>query len=260
MFKAYCDINRANPNPELDYSIQNLFIPISQIFPSYFGQGNFYSDTTHYFICDVGEYMEHKYQQIKQLRDAGIKVVLFTFDPANFKRVRKYVEYGAIDKVIVFTEKFKNRFPCKTYFTDYFFPESAFEQVNTENNGKVCIYGRIDEHRPNEFGLDIIDRGASSLKEIYKNIQKYNGVITYDDGFDEDFITVDHYNKARATETLMCGRIPYCKPGIVTKRYNKYLKKYDDAKTPCEITFSQQEIWQINLLTLLELKYELENI
>lgn len=259
--KAYCDINAAHDHKELDYSYQNLFLPISSIFNCYEG-GNFIdSETTHYFILDVGIYLDNKHLYIKYLRDNGIKVVLFTFDPANFIRVRNYIKNGAIDKVVVFSEKFKDRFPCKTYFTDYFFSQNLFKLVGPENNGKICTYGRIDpDNRPNIYNVDIIDKNVKSLQEIYENIQKYNGVATYDDGFNETFTEIDHYNKARATETLMCGRIPYCKPGIITKRYNRYLKQYDQIPNPQEITFEQKQIWEINKLTLLELKYELENI
>lgn len=258
--RACCDITAANGNRELDYSYQNLFLPLSEIFNCYEDGVDTFNDTTHYFILDVGMHLESKINHIKNIRNLGLKVVIFTFDPANFSRVRRYIDIGAIDKAIVFSKKFEDRFSCKTYFTDYFFSQDMFEYSDRDNNGKVCTYGRIDINRPNDFNLDVVDIGVKSIREIYKNIQKYNGVATHDDGWNESWTEIDHYNKARATETLMCGRIPYCKPGIITKRYNKFLKNYDQIPTPQEITFDQQQIWDINKLTLLELKYELENI
>ena len=257
--KAYCDIYSAHNIRDLDYSYQNLFLPISSIFNSYEGVEAIHSDTTHYFILDVGNELDRKINVIKQFRDSGIKVVVFTFDPANFNRIRRYIEMHVIDKVIVFSKKFENSFKCNTFFTDYFFLQDMFNPVDKINNGKVCMYGRIDINRPNDYSLDVIDINAKSIKDIYKNIQKYNGVATYDEGWNEDWSALDHYNKARATETLMCGRIPYCKDGIITKRYNKFLSKYSQIPSPIDIMFDQHEIWEINKLTLLELKYELDN-
>lgn len=263
--RVACDICRVNPNPLLDYSIQHLFNPLSQIFPSYSieDKGGIFSDTTHLFILDICESLESRYRSLVNLRQEGVKVVAFTFDPANFIRLRRYVESGSIDKVVVFDQRFYGRFNCKMYVTDYFFNQNLFPITNKENNGKVCIYGTISDIRPNDYQLDVADvtdPPVKSLIEVYSNIQKYNGVATHDAGLDETRTNVDHYNKARGVETLMCGRVPYCKPGINTKNYNRFLRKYEEIPTPHPIYFDQEEIFKINSQVLQELKFELENI
>ena len=120
----------------------------------------------------------------------------------------------------------------------------------------------MDHGRYNDFNLPRLDISPDirTYLDLFGEVQKYNGVAIYDTGLDEIRNNIVHYNKAKAVETLMAGRNPYCQDGIKTKRYDRFLKKYNEISNLKEVDFTQDEIFRINELTVRELIYECEYI
>lgn len=223
-------------------------------------------DTTHYLICDLDISVDSIIDKLSNYRKNGMKVVLMVFDPAAFPRVDNLISNNALDKVIVFDSQFKDRFSkVKTFVSDYFFNEKVFPEFDKnkqEFKDKVCVFGHLSHGRFNDFNLPQVDTLShiKSYEDLYLEVQKYNGVAVYDTGLCENRSRIVTYNKAKAVESLMCGVNPYCKEGIKTKRYDRFLKKYDDIANVKSIDFSQEEIFKINDLTIRELLFECEYI
>lgn len=259
--KAFCNILKSNASLDLSFAHQHLFGALSKHFTCYTNEHHMIDDdTTHYIIMDLGKSVEDNFQRIQQLRKDGIKVILMVFDPISFVRIDDYINSGLLDKIILFDQKFQNRFNLPTYVSDYFFNEELFPIAPVEHNDFVCVFGHLSHERSNEFKLNKIDETNPGLySQLYMKVQHYNGVCIYDTGIGEDATTVVHYNKAKAVETLMCGRNAYCTAGINTKNYNQYLKKFTQIPEPLSVDFIQDEIFQINRRVIKELIKELEN-
>jgi hypothetical protein len=226
-----------------------------------------YKDTTHYLILDIDGSLNNQIDFIKRIRNQGVKVILMAFDPAKFGIIDYYIQNEMLDKLILFDNQFKDRFRIPTYISDYFFNEDVFPGDEDYYSGgiypnEVCVFGHLLYGRNNDFNLRKIDDdpGVEEYRDLYFKVKTHNGVAVYATGLSEDRSSIVHYNKAKAVETLMCGRNPYCKDGIKTKRYDRFLKKYGDIPNPKEIDFTQEEIFQINDLTIRELVYELKYI
>jgi hypothetical protein len=226
--------------------------------PGYLFEGRLHPDCTHYVIFDVRQDVEQLSEALAKLRAAGLKVVLFTFDPANFKRVDIMVEAGALSKVIVFDKQFANRFKAPTYVTDYFFNESLFPKAPESYSDSACIFGTLANGRGNPYLLPKVDEPApADYTQLYSRVQQYCGVMVWDTGLDENMKNIVHYNKAKAVETLMCGRTPYCMSGISPKhRYVKFHKPIEKILFPEPVDFSQELIWKLNRETLDEVIFE----
>lgn len=257
--KAFCNLVYTNSNRQLCFTQNHMY----DVFRRYHecSDTEYPDGMTHYFIMDVDIRIDGQIDEICKLRKQGVKVVLMTFDPANFLRVDNFINHDMLDKVIVFDKQFQHRFRVSSYVSDYFFNEDLFPTPKFRNS-EVCVFGHLEHGRSNDFNLPRVDTNpmVKSYWNLYEEVQKYNGVAIYDTGLSEDRSRIVYYNKAKAVETLMAGRNPYCKEWIHTKRYNRFLKKYSDIPNPKEIDFSQDEIFKINELTIKELLYECEYI
>ncbi len=257
--KAFCNLVYTNTNRNLCFTQNHMY----NVFRKYCecSDKEYPSDMTHYLIMDVDMRLDSQILEIVNLKKQGAKVILMTFDPANFRRIDVFNHYKMLDKIIVFDEQFKNRFNVKTFVSDYFFNQDVFP-INTNKvlSKEVCIFGNMSHGRNNDFNLPRIDLDSKiqTYSDLYSEVQNYNGVAVYDTGLNEERNIVVHYNKAKGPETLMTGRNAYCQSGIKTKRYDRFLKKYEDIPNVKEIDFSQEEIWKINELTIRELLYECE--
>lgn len=256
---AYFDTFPANDNFKLCFNHNHLYNVLNKEF-----QETKVKNSDYYIILDVGLHLDNRIEHIYNLRRQGTKVILITFDPANFIRVRNYISKDMIDKVIVFDKQFLNSFPgVKVYWSDYFFNIDLFPKISNYEDkyfSEVVTFGHMSHGRNNDFGLERIDLRPEikNYYDLYTEVQKYNGVAVYDTGLDETHSNIVHYNKAKCIETLMIGRNPYCQSGINTKRYNKYIKKYEEIPNIKPIDFNQLEIFRINDLTIKELVYEIE--
>lgn len=254
--RAYVDTTTAHPNKDLCFSWNHLKGVFEERFEC---TDQMDTSLTHYLIADVDLSVDTRVDLIKNLRSQGVKVILMVFDPAAFPRIQRYVSLGMLDKVILFDRQFEKRFAIRTYITDYFFKESLFpRKVATQPNDNVCTFGHLVHGRNNNFNLPRVDEGVGSYKELYSKVQGFNGVAVYDTGLSEDRGSIVTYNKAKAVESLMCGVNAFCKSGISTKRYQRFLKRYDEIPNANkQIEFSQEEIFKINQLTIDELVYEM---
>lgn len=255
--KAYVDTTRAHGNLDLCYSNNHLLGTFSNEFEC---SNVIDSSTTHYLIADVDVSVNDRVQQILNYKDQGIKIILMVFDPAAFPRVQRFVDAKMLDKVILFDEQFRNRFSVPTYITDYFFNEKLFPIKKTQGDKGICIFGHLQHGRPNIYDLPKIDddEKIKSYFDLYSKIQGFNGVAVYDTGLSEDRSSIVVYNKAKPVESLMCGVDAYCRDGIKTKRYQRFLKKFSEIPDYSKKTeFSQEEIFKINRLTIDELVYEM---
>ena len=224
---------------------------------NYFNQTTNIQEAEYYLILDLGLHVNNQINEIANYRKQGIKTILLVFDPAAFNRVYNLIDGNALDKIILFDAQFKNKFKTSVFVSDYFLNKDLFEENNNKHENKVCVYGTLGcVGRNNEYNLDIVDKTLDSYEDFYKIVQKYNGVCVYDTGFNENFSGLEHYNHVKAVEALMCGVNPYCQPGIKTKRYDKYLKKYEQIPNPVPIDFDQKEIWDLNEITIKELVHE----
>lgn len=264
--KAVCNVVNEGRSYSLSFSHTHMYRTICDYEIGYLlgSSEEPFPDTTHYLICDLDLSIDSIIGKLSEYRKSGIKVILMVFDPAAFLRVDNLISNNALDKVVVFDSKFKDRFRVKTYVSDYFFNEKVFPLLNVEQEfkDKVCVFGHLSHGRYNNFNLPQIDilPHIKSYRNLYSEVQKYNGVAVYDTGLDENRYSIVSYNKAKFVESLMCGVNGYCKEGINTKRYNRFLKKYDDIPNVKPIDFTQEEIFKINDLTVKELIYELEYI
>lgn len=258
--KAFCNYTRPNINPELCFSSTHMFDTFRRVFPCQKVLPA--ADTTHYLIMDVDPKVYTQMNDIMAYRKQGLKVVLMVFDPAWFPMVDIFISNKMLDKVVVFDGQYKDRFNCNTFVSDYFFNDQVFPITSAKPKSGVCVFGHLEHGRVNDYNVPRVDTDplVQSYSDLYKSVQNYNGVAIYDTGLDERRSGLIHHNKAKAVETLMCGRNPYCQDGIKTKRYDKFLYKYSEIPTPREIVFSQEEIFRINNLTVRELIYECEYV
>lgn len=240
--KIFNFFQQINKYPELCYNTVHMHGALSNVINC---SCSTLQDATHMLLLDVPSTIDNNIESFINFRNGGGKVVLMTFDPYNFKRVDSYIEQGMLDMVVVFDSQFKNRFNIKTYVTDYFFNEKVFPTNNVEYKNQVCIFGHL-VYRHNEHNLPKVDVNVSSYTQLYNNVRMFNGVAVFDNGLNEDGSALVTYNKAKAVETLMCGRNPYCMQGINTTHYNKYLKSYSDVLSPKQVDISQETIFKIN--------------
>lgn len=254
MIDAFFNTFPANPRPEFDFNRNHMVGVLEKYFNSTTPE-----KASHYFILDVGIHVDSQIDEICNLRKQGKKIILMTFDPANFRRVDQFVYRNMLDKVIVFDAQFKDRFRGpKTYVTDYFANPVLFSRdSNLRGKNEVCVYGTIGHiGRPNIYNLPQLDTMVDNYLDLFKLVSSYNGVAVYDTGMNEVFSAIVHYNKAKAVEALMCGVNAYCQDGIKTRRYDRFLKRFDQIPNPVPIDFDREEIVRINDLTIKELVYE----
>lgn len=258
--KAFCNLVYTNPNRSLCFTQTHMYDTFKKYAEC--SDSQFPNDTTHYLMMDVDGRLDGQIQEISNLRKQGIKTILMTFDPANFKRVDNFIDNGMLDKVIVFDARFKDRFRIDTFISDYFFNEDVFPKKQDIESKGVCIFGHLDHGRSNDYNLPRVDCDPTvkNYWDLYSKVQHFNGVAVYDTGLDENRGSIVHYNKAKYVESLMVGVNGYCQDGIKTKRYDRFLKKYFDIPNEKDIDFSQEEIFKINRLTIAELLYECEYI
>jgi len=210
------------------------------------------TDLDYYFIIDnIWANYSYAHKLIESLKKKGTKVVVITYDPPNFKQIDMLIADKLVDLVITFDKRFANRFKPKTYISDYIFNEDFFPIDNpTEYNNSVCIYGNMVPNmgKDNRYKLPIIDVPCIDYVELYKRIQKYNGIHAFTTGYAEDEKTIVRYNKAKPIEALLCGRNPYCDPGLnyLCDSYNKYLKSSTLIPNPVQIDFDRTEMLQLN--------------
>lgn len=261
--KALCSITDFIGG-EKSFALKHMFESICEFFPCYYGD-DVQPDTTHFLIFDVNPDVNLKINKLKKLRNSGIKIISFVFDPAKFNTVKNWINFGIIDKVVVFDSKFLNSFGnVETYFSDYFFNVKLFPDSIQEKDkifpSKVCVFGHLYHGRNNNFNCEKVDGSGyceTNIRDIYKRVINYNGVAVFDTGLGENNSNIVQYNKAKGVESLMCGVNAYCKDGIKTKRYDSFLKKYDDIPKLVPIEFEQKKIWELNEITLKELVSEL---
>jgi len=214
------------------------------------------TNTTHYFIMDFSKRLLEQKDYIKNLKDQGIKVVMCFFDPFIFTDIDELIEYGILDTVVVFDRNHINRFEnrIKTVYTDYFFNDTVFPKPPQEYKNEICIYGHTNKNtnRHNDWGFDKVDTPSPpTYSNLYSKIQEYAGAYIWDTGLPEkgkgnEVIT---HCKAKAIETLMCGRNAYCRDGIKTINYEKFLKTDSDINSH-DVCFNQEDIFKINKETI----------
>jgi len=264
--KACCNVLQTNSNLNLCFSHVHMYNSINKYIECYLGKTILQPDTTHYIIMDLSNSVEENLDHIIEFKKNGGIVILMVFDPISFPKIDIFIEKEALSKIILFDQKFKDRFPIPTFISDYFFNESIFSKNKTLcQEKKYCIIGHLVHDRQNDFmqlynsvDLEKVDRGLYNHKnysDIYKKIQEFNGLVIFDSGIGEDGIKLEHYNKAKAIEALMCGVNAYCKNSINTKYYNEFIiKPFDDMRhTLKQIKFNQEHIWKINKRVINEL-------
>lgn len=217
-------------------------------------------EATHILMLDIPMFSNYELELLKTNSLNGKKIVAMTFDPYNFLRLESYINMGIVHAVVVFDKKFSDRFKVPTIVSDYFFNEDVFPTNNIDYSDNVCIFGHLSLNRINNFKLDKVDKGVNSYEELYSKVKQYNGVAVYDTGYNEHGTEVVTYNKAKAVETLMCGRIPYCKSGINTINYNDFIKTYDEILVPSKVHFKQSDIFEINKKVLNDIKININQI
>jgi len=179
---------------------------------------------------------------LKPVKDKGIKVVICVYDPARFPYLDPLIDY--FDKIILFDQKFKNRFPIPTYISDYFLNEELFSKPPESYGNKVCYFGHLNDR---DLPEGVVHIKSDSLKALYKNVQNFNGVYVFDIGNDEKGERGKmHHNKAKAIEVLMCGRNVYAMDRIKTKAYDKFILPANEYKNCPPVSFNQQEIFELN--------------
>lgn len=236
-----------------------MFMPFEKLVPATYGDA-IPSDTTHYVIFDVRPGLEEIMDDLRKLRAAGLKVIIFSFDPANFKRIDFFIAKEAISKVILFDTKFKWRFKIPTYVTDYFFHQPLFPKAPDSYHLQPCVFGSLEHGRDNNECFPKIDEPIpSSYEELYRRAQQFSGVHVWDTGLDENHKQIIHYNKAKSIEALMCGRDAYCHDGINSINYNRYLRHFSEMTAPPRVNFDQERIWDINKRTIFDVIYETIN-
>lgn len=240
--KVFNFYQQINPYPELCYNTVHMHGALSKVLDC---SASTLQDASHMLLLDVPPTIDDNIDAFINFRRGGGKVTLMTFDPFNFRRVDSYIERGMLDMVMVFDQQFKNRFNIKTYVTDYFFNQDRFPTHEVPYHNQACIFGHL-VYRHNEHNLPKVDNGISSYAQLYNNVRQFNGVAVFDNGLNEDGSAIITHNKAKAVETLMCGRNPYCMSGINTIHYNQYLKSYDDILTLKEVDVPQEMIFKIN--------------
>lgn len=252
-FNFYQQIN----TPELCYNTVHMHGALSTVMDC---SAATLQEASHLLLLDVPYSIDQHIHEFVNFRNEGGKVVLMTFDPFNFPRVDGYIQKNMLDMVVVFDVQFRNRFNVKTYVSDYFFNQAVYPTEIQEYVNYPCVFGHLMYGRENTHNVPKVDKGVSSYRELYTRVRSFNGVIVFDSGLDETGSSLVAYNKAKAVETLMCGRTPYCMPGINTIHYNRYLKKYEDALTPTNIDFSQETIFEINKQVLQSLQEQITNL
>ena len=259
--RLFADVCQFHENKELDWNHIHLYLNLKKYIN--IGKLDLYgsppTDFTHYLILDVRENLDNDIDKLVYYKKQGIKVVILTFDPMNFPRIKKYIGLGAIDKVIITDRQFMKEFSnIKGFVSDYFVNSDWFFENSMKSDSDVCMHGHLNYARKNEYGCHRLEN-VPSLKWLYMKTQKFNGCAVHDSGYDAEKNLVIHHNKGKAIETLMSGINSYCQPGIKTKRYDKYLKKYEQIPNPVPIDFEQKEIITINDLTIQEFCYEVYN-
>lgn len=257
--KIYCDLHWDN-TPPLCFTFNHMFKPFEQLVPITHSQAQLPNETTHYVIFDVRPGLEAIMEGLALLRSAGMKVILFSFDPANFKRIDYFIQKNALSKVVLFDTKFKWRFKIPTYITDYFFHQPLFPKAPDSYELTPCVMGTLSHGRHNNYGHAKVDEPpASSYEELYKRVQGHCGIHVWDTGLDENREHIVYYNKAKSVEALMCGRNAYCHDGINSINYNRYLRHYSEMANPRRVEFAQEKIWEINKKVISDVIYETMN-
>lgn len=233
-------------NRPLSFSHQHLQ-GVLETFPV-FGEcteGEPTNDTDLLIFCDFGMPTAEAFAH--QVKSNGGKVVVITFDPPNFHRVRNLESESLVDLVILFDKKFQDVMP-KVFITDYFFNESLFPLAPKEYKDEICIFGHIESiyGRFHPDGVTKIDEVyPRDYPHLYSMVQEYSGVYVFDTGSGDHSKGegLQHYNKAKGVESLMCGRNAYVQDGIQTLKYDKYLTKSFSSKP---VEFEQEEIFHLN--------------
>lgn len=258
MKKVYFNTFPANPNPDFDFNKNHMVGSLEKYFET-----TSINDAEYHLILDLGMYVNQQIEQLVELRKQGQKIILMVFDPAAFGRVDNLVRCDALDKLILFDKQFEKRFPIKTFISDYFVNENIFPEMNDIKmfENEVCVYGTIGPvDRNNEYNLKRVDFNVNNYVDFFNNVKEYNGVCVYDTGMNEHFSGISHYNHCKPIEALMCGVNAYCQSGIKTKRYDRFLKKFEQIPNPVKVDFDREDIKKINKLTIEELIYECEYI
>lgn len=244
--------------PELCYNTVHMHGSLSKVLDC---NATSFDDASHALILDVPNTIEENAQRFIDFRKNGGKVTLMVFDPFRFPRVDRFIEQKMLDMVVLFDQRFQNRFTnIKSYVTDYFFNQDVFPTNEVSYKNEACVFGHLLHGRHNKYNLSRVDEYVNSYEELYTNVRMFNGVMVLATGLDETGGSIITHNKAKAVETLMCGRNPYCGEGINTIYYNQYLKKYEDIPNLKEVDFSQEVIFNINKQVLEQLANEIVNI
>ena len=244
--KVQCIVGKSRENRDVCFSYQHMYLPLKKYVDCY---DNFllHPETTHMIFLDVIQNVRKMKSHVLYAKSQGVKIIAVTFDPANFEEADLCIKEGLIDLLVLTDKQFENRFDFNVYISDYYLNKDLFPKIDTKKDSGVCYFGHLIAHygRTNEYRLPVIE-DFSSFPSLYKSVQEYNGCFVYDTGRGEDPTEVIHHNKAKAIEALMCGVNAYCQDGIKTKNYDRFLKSYNQVKSPAPIEFTQEDIMEIN--------------
>jgi hypothetical protein len=209
-------------------------------------------------LLDFLPYSDVAVNTFKKWKDRGVKIVVAVYDPLRFVHVGMLAPL--IDKLILFDQKWQNKFPdVKTYVSDYPVNEDLIQPTEQTKQG-VCYFGHLEESRRD------LPEGVEHIKTppgatLYSKIQEYRGAIVFDHGLSEGGYNspLDHYNKAKAVEVLMCGRQAYCMAGIKTKAYDDFLLPFWAYKDKLARQNSIETIRRLNQECIVNLVAEITN-
>lgn len=251
-----CIIGKFSDDPNLCFSRQHMFIPLTQY--GNFYEGEFRKDTTHILFIDIVENVLKNKDYILEKKNKGVKIIAAFFDEARFGVADICIRLNLIDKLILFDKQYKDRFNIDTYISDYFLNENLFKLKIKSDSKNICYFGH---NLYNRYLPNIVTKiEVSNYIELYEKVQEFNGVLIFDTGKSECGFKIIHHNKAKALEALMCGVNAYCQDGIKTINYNNYLKTTSDIKDIPNVSFSQSEIFNINKSVIIQFIKEIKKL
>lgn len=250
------------PGPATDYTHNNLFLPLQKLIGAKLARPeNVPQDATHFVFLDflAKEPIPKLAARLIALKKRGVKIIMVVYDPPRFGAVGHLISLGALDKVVLFDQKWRYRFDnIPIYISDYPVNQDLIPPIPHTYRPGVCYFGHL-EATGRVLPNGIVHISAPNT-HIYGELQKFSGGYVFDHGYpDGPGQPWSHYNKAKPIEILMSGRNAYCMAGINTKVYNKYILPAERHVEQLPVTFDVREIWELNKECLHQLQLEIVN-
>jgi len=252
--KVYFELGLADTNPAKCFTTQHMLLPL---LPS-FERVDRLEDAEKLVFLDFGHTnYNHKADLCQKAKHLQLKVIVTTFDPANFQGITLLESSKLVDHVIVFDKKYLPSFRhCS--FSDYWLNANLFPPEAPVSKDRVCVFGNLENGRVLPPNIDKIDVDRPDLVDLYKRVQQYYGVLVFDSGRLEGQII--HHNKAKALEALMCGRNAYCKAAIKSPTYSQFYLPFDEFNATRDINIPLNEIKKLNSHTINTFCETIQNI